>query len=295
MATGETTTSSLSSALPSIIADARIIKEFEGTWRRTCDVKPFDPNTGLSWQEFALSQVSGMDITETTRNENYQTLSGTLMTVTPTMSQIAIKVTDRTYRRIAAVVKSKIGQLGGNAMARKEDEDYLDIFSTFATGASPGSGNPLSFGHISAAKNRTTSNVTEPSMAEVFAVLHGFQIKDIQDEVLAGVGTYTVPTGLTEETFRKGFAGTVAGANVFEDGNITVDSTPNANGAVHSREGVVAVRGMELKTETRRDPSFGGGADEVFMTSEYAFAERQSGSTQVWAWLMKSDATAPTS
>lgn len=292
---GETTTGSLTQALPSIIADARIIKEFDGVWRRTCDVKTLKANTGLSWQEFALSQVDAQDITETTRNENYQTLSGTLFTVTPTMSQIAIKVTDRTYRRIASVVESKCGQLAGNAMARKEDEDYLDLFSTFATGASPGSGNPLSFGHISAAKNRITSNVTEPSSAEVYTVLHGFQIKDIQDEVLAGIGTYTVPTGLTDEVFRKGFSGTVAGSNLFEDGNITVDSVPNANGATHARDGVVAIRGFELKTENRRDPSFGGGADEVFMTSEYAFAERQSGTTQVWAWLHKSDATAPTS
>ncbi len=292
---GETTTGSLSDALPEVVSEARIKKEFEGTWRRTCDIKRQQPNTGLSWTEFSIDKVSRQNITETTDNRNFQQLSGSLQSIEPTMNQIIIKVTDRTYRKIASVVKGKFGGLAGNAMNRGDDEDYLSLFTTFATTNSPGSGNPMSFGYISSAKVNVTSNVTEPSMAEVFTVLHGRQIKDIQDEVLAGVGTYTIPVGMTEEVFRKGFAGTVAGSNVFEDGNITVDSTPNANGATHSREGVIAAVGMEIKSETDRDLYFGGGADVISLTNEIAFAERKSGTTQVWAYRHFSDATAPTS
>lgn len=292
---GETTSGSLSTALPSIVADCRIVKEFEGTWRRTCDIKKQMEGTGLSWQEFSLNQLTRSDITETTRNENFQQLSGSLQSIEPTMNQILIKITDRTYRKLQKVVTDKFGGLAGNAMARGDDEDYLALFSGFSTTASPGTGNPISFGHIAAAKNNITSNVTEPSMMEVYSVLHGFHIKDIQDEVLAGVGTYTVPTGMTEDVFRKGFQGTVAGSNVFEDGNITVDSTPDANSATHSKEGVIAAVGMEVKTETDRDIYFGGGADVISMTNEIAFAERQSGSTQVWAYRHLADATAPTS
>ena len=295
MAAGETTTGSLSGALPSIVADCRIVKEFDGSWRRTCDVKKQAENTGLSWTEFALNQLSRQAITETTDNRNFQQLSGTLQSIEPTMNQIIIKITDRTFRKIASVVESKVGSLAGNAMSRGDDEDYLSLFSTFATTNSPGTGNPMSFGYISSAKTNITSNVTEPSMAEVFTVLHGRQIKDVQDEVLAGVGTYTVPEGMTAEVFRQGFAGTVAGSNVFEDGNITVDATPDANGATHSREGVIACVGMEVKSETDRDIYFGGGADVISLTNEIAFAERKSGTTQVWAYRHFSDATAPTS
>ncbi len=262
---------------------------------RTTDVRRQTPNTGLNWTEFALSQLSGQDITETTNNENFQQLQGTLLSVEPTMSQILIKITDRTFRKIASVVKGKFGSLAGNAMARKQDEDYLALFSTFATGTSPGASNPISFGHIAAAANRVKSNVTEPTNAEVFSILHGFQIKDIQDEVVSGVGTYPVPVGMTEETFRKGFAGTVAGSNVFEDGNITIDGSDDANAATHSREGVVAAIGMDIKEETDRDMTFGGGADVISLVNEYAFVERKSGSTQVWAFLHISDALAPTS
>ena len=291
----ETTSGSLSDALPQIVADARIIKEYDGTWQRTCEVKRQTKGTGLSWTEFALNQLTAQDITEASDNKNYQTLSGTLMSIEPTMSQIIIKITDRTYRKIAAVVTSRFGGLAGNAMARWKNDTYLALFATFSTTCSPGTGTTFSSGYISSAKANISSNTTEPSTAQVFTVLHGFQIKDVQDEIVAGVGTYTVPTGMTDEVFRRGFGGTVVGSNLFEDGNIVVDSTPDANGATHSREGVIACLGMEIKKETDRDIYYGGGADVISLVDEYAFAERKSGTTQVWCYRHQSDATAPTS
>jgi len=292
---GETTTGSLTAALPSIIADARIVREFDGVWQRTCDMRKLAKGTGLAWQEFTLRQINAQAINESTRNENSQTYSGVLLSSTPQMTQVMIEVTDRTYEKVASVVTSKFGGLAGNAMKRKKDEDYLSLFPGFATTASPGTGNPLSFGHLTAAVSNAKSNTTEPTMAEIYAILHGFQIKDVQDEIVSGIGTYTIPTGMTEQVFRQGFMGSVAGANVFEDGNITVTSTPDAFGAVHAKEGVVGIQGAALKTETRRMPDHGGGSEQVFMTDDYSFVERTSAGTQVWAYLIRSDATAPTS
>ena len=292
MATGETISGSLSDSLPTIIADARIVREYEGVWMRTTDIRTQEEGTGLNWIENSLAQLAAQDITETTNNQNAQQLSDTLLKVEPTMTQILIKITDRTYRKIAKVVSGKFGSLAGNAMARKKDEDYLSLFSTFATTVQPGAGTAFAYGYISSAAARIKSNTTEPSTAAIFSVLHGFQIKDIQDAITSGVGTYPIPVGMTDEVFRKGFSGTVAGSNVFEDGNITIDGTDDARGATHSREGVVAVKGMTLKSETRRDPAFGGGADEIFLTDEYAFVERSASN---WAYGHLSDALAPTS
>lgn len=289
---GETTSGSLTAALPSIIGQARLVGEYQGVWRRTTDVQRQGTGEGLLWQEISLDQKVAQDITETTDNRNYQEISGALLSTEPTMTQIIMKITDRTMRKMAKVVTSKFGALAGNAQARLQDEDYLDVFAGFGTGASPGTGNPISFGHISAAKNRITSNTTEPSTAEVYTVLHGFGIKDIQDEVLAGVGTYTIPEGLTAETFRQGFSGSIAGSNLFEDGNIPVDSTPDARGATHARNAVVAAIGMEMKKETDRDMYFGGGADVVSLVKEYSFVERSASN---WAFAHLHDATAPTS
>lgn len=294
MASGETGTGSLSDALPTIVGQARTKREYEGVWRRTCDINMQEKNTGLSWTEFTLDQLSRQSISETAENRNFQQLSGSLQSIEPTMNQILIKITDRTYRKLPTVVISKFGNLSAEAMNRGDDEDYLALFPTFATTNSPGSGNPMSFGYISSAVANIQGNVTEPSTENVFTILHGFQKKDIQDEVLAGVGTYTVPVGLTADTFRKGFDGTVAGSNLFTDGNITISSS-DANGATHSRQGVIAAIGMDIKHETDRDIYFGGGADVISLTNELAFAERKSGGTQVWCYRHLSDATAPTS
>ncbi len=294
MASGETGTGSLSAALPTIVGQARTKKEYEGVWRRTCDINMQEEGTGLSWTEFTLDQLSRQSITETAENRNFQQLSGSLQSIEPTMNQILIKITDRTYRKLAKVVSAKFGGLAAEAMNRGDDEDYLSLFATFATTNSPGSGNPMSFGYISSAVANIQGNTTEPSDDNIFTVLHGFQKKDIQDEVLAGVGTYTVPVGLTADTFRKGFQGTVAGSNLFTDGNIAISSS-DANGATHVRNGVIAAIGMDIKHETDRDIYFGGGADVISLTNELAFAERKSGSTQVWCYRHLSDATAPTS
>ena len=295
MAVGLTTTGTLSSAAPSIIADARIVREFDGVWQRTCEMKKLSKGTGLAWQEFTLQQIEGADITEQTINENPQQYTGVLQSSIPQMSQIMIEVTDRTMEKIASVVTSKFGSLAGNAMKRKKDEDYLTLFSGFRTTASPGTGQPLSFGHITAAVANAISNVTEGAEGEIVAVLHGFQVKDVQDEILSGIGTYTVPTGMTEDFFKRGFSGTIANANVYIDNNITITSTPDAFGAVHARMGVIAVQGAALKTEMRRMPDHGGGSDQMFITDDYSFVERTSAGTQAWCYLIRSDATAPTS
>ena len=292
---GEVTTGTLSQAMPIIIAKAKVIREYEGVWQRTCQIERQKAGTGLNWIEYQINQLSSQHISETVDNRNYQLISGTLLQAEPTMAQIVMKISDRTFRKLQSVVTSQWASLPGNAMKRLKDEDYLALFSGFATTCSPRTGNPLSHGHIAAAANNCKSNTTEPSNTEVFSVLHGFQIYDLQTELTAGVGTYTVPEGMTEEIFRKGFEGTVSGSNVFVDGNITVDSTPDANGATHAREGVYAVLSMEIKKEEDRDMYFGGGADVLSMVDEYVFLERTSAGTQTFAYRHLSDATAPAS
>ena len=299
MPTGETVSASLGEALPSIIADARIMREQKsGTWERTATVKRQKEGEGLSYQWFLINQIDAQDITETTNNQNFQQFAGNIQSSEPQMTQVIIKITDRTYRKVSKNVTSKLGGLAGAAMERKKNKDYLSLFTTFPTTASPGTGNPLSAGHIAAAVANARSNTTEPAMSPVFTVLHGFQIYDLHLEQVAPVGTYPLPAGMTADVFRNGFRGEVNTSMVYEDGNITLTATPDANGATHAREGVYAIMGMSIKTERDRDMYFGGGADVVSMTDEYSFVENKTGSsatTQAFAYRHLSDATAPAS
>jgi hypothetical protein len=291
MAVGNTTTGSLADSLQLIIDSARLTREFEGVFMRTTETHTLDENTGLSWEEITTAQLTAQAITENTVLENPQQYSDTLFTLTPSMTGLTTIVTDRTYRRISSKTVATLGPAAQNAIQRKKDQDYLTVLDGFTTSLS-GAGTTLASGVISAAAKRITSNATEPGVGEVFTVLHGMQIKDIQDEIVAGVGTYTVPNGLTEETFRKGFMGSLFGTNVFEDGNIAVDASDDAKGGVHTREAVLMIQGRAPHNESKRRPEIGGGADQMFYYDEYIFGERNAG---VWGFEIYSDATAATS
>lgn len=296
MAVGESTTGSLGDALPEVVADARLVRENPTVWKKTCEVKWQEEGTGLAWTEFQIAQLDAQDIGENQANSNFQQFQGTLLSSEPVMSQIIIKMTDRMFRKIAKVVSAKFGTLAGNAMDRKKDEDYVALFATFATTASPGTGNPLSHGHVAAAVANASGNATEGATSAMHSILHEFQVYDLQLEVLAPVGTYGVD-GMTEAVYRQGWKGSVAGSNVFTDNNIspTAISSTNGRGATHAREGVYAVMGMTLKKEMDRDMYFGGGADVISLVDEYSFVENTSRGTQVFCYQHVSDTTAPAS
>lgn len=291
MAVGNTTTGSLADSLPLIIDSARLTREQTGVFMRTTETHTLDDNSGLSWEEITVGQMTAQAITELTVLENPQQYTDTLFTLTPAMTGLTTIVTDRTYRRVSSKTIAAMGPAAQNAIQRKKDQDYLTVLDG-ATTSLGGAGTTLTSGHISAAAKRITSNATEPGVGEIFTVLHGIQIKDIQDEIVAGLGTYVVPSGLTEDVFRRGFQGSLFGTNVFEDGNITVDSSDDAKGGVHTREAVLMIQGRAPHTETKRRPEIGGGADQMFYYDEYIFGERNAG---VWLYEIYSDALAPTS
>lgn len=293
-----TTTGSLADSKQFIIDSAKIVREDVGVYKRTTDFERLEPNTGMAWDEISLGQLTAQTITETTDLNNPQEITDDLLTITPTMIGIEICITDRVYRRMAKKTIAKIGPLAQNAIERRNDEDYIDIFATAATTLS-GTGTTLSHGVIAAAASRIRSNTTERSVGPIHAVLHGFQIKDLADEIRAGVGTYVITDGMTEDVYKRGFMGsTIDGVNIWEAGNIAIDATPDARGAVHAKEAVIYVQGKGAWTEEQRKPGFGGGADDMFYYDEKGIGERNAGggnSGGGWMFGVLSDATAPTS
>jgi hypothetical protein len=121
-----------------------------------------------------------------------------------------------------------------------------------------------------------------------------FQMKDLFDELVAGVGTGIVADGPTANVFANGFQLPIAGAEIYEDGNIVIDGNDDAIGGVFCQEGIVLVQGRAPRVVTVRNEKRGGGGDHVYHYDEYAYAERPSAA---YGWVQKivSDATAPTS
>jgi len=297
MATGKTITGSLADSLEIIIDEARVVREFPGPVPKLAERHRLTENEGLDWNEIAVSQMAAQNITETTILDNPQQYADTLLTITPTVTGITTIVTDRTYRRIS---KKVVGQMGGVAQAaieRKKDEDGLATLdgATIALGATA---TPVEFSDFAHAVDRVSiGDSNEPANSPIYGVLHAYHLTDIKDQIVAGVGTYVVPDGLTEKTFKQGFKGTLGGANIFEDGNIPTNQggvAADANSYVFARFGLLLVEGHALRSATQRREDYGGGADQLFMYDEYAYGERLAAATTGgFIAEILGDATAP--
>ncbi len=291
-AVGWTTTGSLADSLDDVRASARIVREFEGVMPQLADKATLTPGTGLDWQEITYAALTAQAVTENTELDNPQQLSDSILVITPVVTGIETFLTDRVQKRISSIGFSKIGVLGQNAIQRLKDEDGLALAASGATTAEPGAGVTLTSGHIAAASYNITSNTTEPGMRPIYFVGHGFQLKDLFDELVAGVGTYVLTEGPTARVFSNMYDMPIAGVKVVEAGNITVDSSSDAAGYVFAKEGVILVQGRAPRVVSVRNEKRGGGGDHVYHYDEYAYGQRNAG---VWDYRMTSDATAPTS
>ena len=238
-----------------------------------------------------MAQLTAQAITETTILDNPQQISDSLRTITPTVTGIQTLITDRVASRLNPKAYAQLGSLAQNAIQRKKDEDGLTVLDG-ATTSLPGAGNTLTSGHIAAAVYRISSNETEPGNPPYRCVLHGFQIKDIFDEIVIGIGTYNVPEGLTARVFAEGFRGQIANAQIYEDGNISIDDDDDAKGGVFAQEAIILVQGRSSRATSVRREDIGAGATVVYLYDEYAYGERSAGN---WLYEILSDATAPTS
>ena len=290
MAVGNTTTGSLADSLPTVIASARIVREYEGVMPQLVEKQTLGEGIGLTWNEIKLDQLTAQDITENTVLDNPQQVVDTLLTVTPTAAGVETVITDRVAARISKNAYAKIGSLAQNAIQRKKDEDGLLMLDDFSN-AYCGAGSTLTSGHISAGMGLITGNSTEQGNPPYRCVLHPYQIHDIEEEIVAGVGTYIVNEGLTARVFNEGFRGMIAGAQLYPDGNITIDGSTDAKGGVFAQEALIIVQGRAPRMVAVRAEDIGGGATKVYHYDEYAYGER----LDTWGVELYSDATAPTS
>jgi hypothetical protein len=290
MATGDNTTLVLADSLDTIAASGRSRREFEGVVPQLVDKVTLDANTGTSWNELLYEKLSAVTVDETTTNENFQRYDDSSITITPQLVQITTFITDKAKRNLSAIGLSQMGSLAGNAMMRKKDDDGITALDTSAIELGT-TGTPISVGDVAAARYRISSNATERGgITGISCVAHGFVIKDMFDELTAGVGTYPIPEGSTARVFTGGFNLPIAGVAVLEDGNIPFVNTTDAKSYVFAKEAWVLVSGMTIKTELERMPRRGGGGDAVTMTDEFAYGQRSAGN---WSVEILADATAP--
>lgn len=289
MPTGINTTDLFTKAQPLMINSARQIREQKGGIVKLVDVQTLPKGTGLSWREVDVDKIYAQREDETTVLDNPQQFEIDSFSITPTSVAVYTVITDRLEARISEKVLAKLSGSQQKAIQRIKEQDGIALFST-ATHILGGAGVTMQSDYVAAAVRRITSNTVEAGDGQVFAVMHGFQIRSLEQELTNSVGTFETSTGLTKEIFQRGWRGAINGAQVYENGHLPIDSGDDAVAGVFVREAIVLVEGRSPRNVQLRNEKLGGGSYEIIHRDEYAFGERSPGN---WLFGIRTDASVP--
>tara|TARA_Y100000310_G_scaffold295081_1_gene326083 strand:- start:2351 stop:3211 length:861 start_codon:yes stop_codon:yes gene_type:complete len=194
-----------------------------------------------------------------------------MTTVDLTASEVGAKIviTDKLSRQSAENVFSIIGRQLGDGMARKKDVDVLALYSGFGTDIGA-AGRSMSLANVSAtvayAKGKKFGS-------QVYIVQHPFAVWDIANTAVTASSTYPVPAGWSQDLLGNFFSGLrpINGVPIFEDGNITIDSSDDAIGVCADKTALAVLKSVDTRTERQRDASLR--ATEVVITADYGVFE----------------------
>ena len=194
-----------------------------------------------------------------------------MTTVDLTAAEVGAKIiiTDKLARQSSENVFSIIGRQLGDGMARKKDVDVLALYSGFSTDIGA-AGRSMSLANVSATVAYAKGNKFG---SQVYIVQHPFAVWDIANTAVTASSTYPVPHGWSEDLLGNFFSGLrpINGVPIFEDGNISIDSSDDAIGVCADRSALGVVKSVDTRTERQRDASLR--ATEVVITADYGVFE----------------------
>jgi len=194
-----------------------------------------------------------------------------MTTVDLTASEVGAKVilTDKLVRQSATNVFSIIGRQLGDGMARKKDVDVLALYSGFSTDIGA-AGRSMSLANVSAAVAYAKG---KKFGSNVYIVQHPFAVWDVANTAVTASTTYPVPAGWTADLLGNFFSGIrpINGVPIFEDGNISIDSSDDAVGVIADKSALAVLMSQDTRTERQRDASLR--ATEVIITADYGVFE----------------------
>jgi len=159
-----------------------------------------------------------------------------------------------------------MGTILGHAIATKMDKDLLALFSGFSSGLGA-AGAEITVADLFKAQATLRANKVTGNLA---AVLHPFQAYQIK----AGLtNTFANPNGgdAQNAAMINGYVGTIAGIDVYESANLTVDANDDAVAAVFAPEALAIAMKRDFGIESQRDASLR--AFELNATAAYGVAE----------------------
>ena len=196
-----------------------------------------------------------------------------MTTVDLTASEVGAKVilTDKLVRQSAENVFSIVGRQLGDGMARKKDTDVHALYSGLNGGTTLGAaGATFSLANVAASISYAKANKFG---SQLYILQHPNAVFDIANTAVTASATYPVPKGWSEDLLGEFFSGLrpLNGVPIFEDGNLSVDSSDDAIGVIADKSALCVLKSVETKTERQRDASLR--ATELVMVADYGVFE----------------------
>jgi len=259
-----TTSTTLDDLFANIIAQARFTAEEESLMMGLVTMYNIGDEAGKTIQVPKYPAVTAADLTEGT-DMSSSTVSTSSVTITVGEVGAQVVLTD-----VAAMgagnPAEELGTVLGNSIATKIDTDLIALFDGFST-ALGGAGTEITVADIFKAAATLRANKAQ---GEIFAVVHPFQAYQIKANL---TNTFANPNGgdAQNTAMVNSYVGTIAGVDIFESSNITVDGSDDAKGAVFSREALAIAMKRDFQIETQRDASLR--AFELNATAVYGVGE----------------------
>ena len=259
-----TTSTTLDDLFANIILQARFTAEEQSIMLGLVTNYNIGAQAGKTIQVPKYPSIAAADLTEGT---DMSSTTVSTSSVTATIKEVGAQVLLTDVARMGAGNPAvELGTVLGNAIAKKMDQDLIALFDGFSTSLGAASQEITVADIFKAAA--TLRNANAPG--SVAAVLHPFHAFQLQANL---TNTFANPNGgeAQNEAMMNGFVGSLAGIDIYQSSNITVDGSGDAKGAVFVPEALAIAMKRDFEIEVQRDASLR--ADALNATAVYGVAE----------------------
>ena len=259
-----TTTSTLDDLFVNIVAQARFTAEEQSLMRNLVTVYNIEAQAGTTVQVPKYPAIAAGDLTEGTDMDS-TTVSTSSVSIAVGEVGAQVLLTDMAAMG-AGNPADELGTVLGNAIATKMDQDLIALFDGFSSSLGATT-TELTAAYLFQAAATLRANKAPGRLVGVF---HPYQTYALKANL---TNTFANPNGgdLQNEAMRNGYVGTIAGIDIFESANVTVDGSGDAKGAIFAPEAIAVAMKRDFEIEPQRDAS--NRAFELNATAVYGVGE----------------------
>lgn len=259
-----TTSTTLDDLFANIIAQARFTAEEESLMMGLVTQYNIGNEAGKTVQVPKYPAIAAADLTEGT-DMSSTTVSTSSVSVTVGEVGAQVVLTDLAAMG-AGNPAVELGTVLGNAIATKIDTDLIALFTGFSSGLGAAA-QEITVADLFKAQATLRNNKVTGNLA---AVVHPYQAYQLKANL---TNTFANPNGGSAQNAAmiNGYVGTIAGIDVYESANVSVDGSGDAIGCVFAPEAIAIAMKRDFDIETQRDASLR--AFELNATAVYGVAE----------------------